>query len=69
MRPSIPADTRAFVWHRDGGRCVACFSRTNLQYDHVIPFSLGGATIAENLELLCAVCNQRKKARLYVPAI
>ncbi|XWK57035.1 HNH endonuclease (plasmid) [Tunturiibacter gelidiferens] len=28
---------------------------------------MGGATTAENLELLCATCNQKKKARLWVP--
>jgi 5-methylcytosine-specific restriction endonuclease McrA len=67
-RPSIPADTRIFVWNRDGGKCVSCSSRKDLQFDHVIPFSLGGATTADNLELLCSVCNQKKKATLSVPA-
>lgn len=67
VRPSIPADTRLFVWNRDGGRCVSCLSTKNLQFDHVIPVSLGGANTAENIELLCASCNQRKKASLVVP--
>lgn len=66
-RPTIPADTRLFVWNRDGGKCVCCSSREDLQFDHVIPLSLGGANVAENLELLCAQCNRRKGASLFVP--
>jgi 5-methylcytosine-specific restriction endonuclease McrA len=66
-RPSIPADTRLFVWNRDGGKCVSCLSDQDLQFDHVIPISRGGANTADNIELLCASCNQRKKARLFVP--
>jgi 5-methylcytosine-specific restriction endonuclease McrA len=67
VRPSIPTDTRLFVWNRDGGKCVSCGSRKDLQFDHVIPISRGGANTAENLELLCATCNQRKQANLFVP--
>lgn len=53
-------DLRRQVWERDGGRCVECGSTFDLQYDHVIPFALGGATTFENLQILCSRCNQRK---------
>jgi hypothetical protein len=59
-REPIPREVRLEVWRRDGGRCIECGSDFDLQYDHVIPFSMGGATSAENLQLLCAPCNRAK---------
>jgi 5-methylcytosine-specific restriction endonuclease McrA len=38
----------------DGGQCVQCRSNFDIQYDHIIPFSTGGATTIENLQILCA---------------
>jgi 5-methylcytosine-specific restriction endonuclease McrA len=63
-REPIPRDVRLAVWRRDSGRCVECRGDFDLQYDHVIPFSMGGATTAENLQLLCAGCNRAKGAAL-----
>lgn len=59
-RVPIPADLRRIVFERDGGRCVECGSNFDLQYDHILPVALGGATTAENLQILCADCNRRK---------
>lgn len=60
QRQPIPREVRQQVFARDGGRCVECQSDFDLQYDHVIPWSLGGADTMQNLQLLCAPCNQRK---------
>lgn len=59
-REPLPREVRLAVWQRDGGRCVECGSDFDLQYDHVIPLSMGGATSVQNLQLHCAPCNRAK---------
>ena len=61
-RQPVPREVRRAVFERDGGRCVDCGSSFDLQYDHVIPVALGGAGTVENVQLLCAPCNQGKGA-------
>lgn len=63
-RETIPEAVRTEVWRRDRGRCVKCGSNQNLEFDHIIPVSRGGATTARNLQLLCKSCNRRKGAKI-----
>jgi hypothetical protein len=63
-REPIPRAVRQAVFERDGGRCVECGAAFDLQYDHVIPLALGGASTVANLQVLCAECNRRKGAAL-----
>ena len=60
----ISHSTRVIVWKRDAGKCQYCGSRKELQFDHVIPRSLGGSGEPSNVELLCRACNLRKRATL-----
>ena len=55
---------RRAVFERDGGQCTECGSNFDLQYDHVIPVALGGATTVDNIQLLCGPCNRLKGADL-----
>lgn len=59
-REPIPEAVRIEVWRRDAGRCVRCGAKEQLEFDHIIPVSKGGATSARNLQLLCKQCNLAK---------
>lgn len=59
---AIPQDVKIEVAARDGGRCRQCGSTKELHFDHVIPWSKGGANTADNIQLLCGTCNRRKGA-------
>jgi 5-methylcytosine-specific restriction endonuclease McrA len=61
---SIPVAVKAEVWRRDGGACVECKATEYLEFDHVIPWSRGGASSVGNLQLLCRKCNLAKGHRI-----
>ncbi len=60
----IPYYVKNFVWERDDGKCVKCGSKEDLQWDHDIPFSKGGANTIQNIQILCAKCNREKKDKI-----
>jgi len=60
----IPMNVKHNVWRRDGGACVECGSRERLEYDHILPFSKGGASTYRNVQLLCEPCNRTKSASI-----
>ena len=64
-RPAIPADVRAKVWIRDGGRCTyvapdgcRCTAAQRLEFDHVKAVARGGATDVDSLRLRCSLHNK-----------
>ena len=61
---SIPQAVKNVVYQRDGGRCVECGDDQYLEFDHVIPFSKGGASSEANLQLLCRRCNMSKANKI-----
>jgi transposase-like protein len=63
-RTAIPKNIKMEVWQRDGGKCIQCGSNEGLEYDHIIPFSKGGANTTRNLQLLCESCNRSKGAKI-----
>ena len=60
----ISQDVKNAVWQRDGGRCRQCSAETYLEFDHEIPFSKGGASTLNNVQLLCRKCNGEKGDRI-----
>ncbi len=68
-RRDIPLGLRYKVLIRDRSRCVRCGANPatnptcNLHIDHIIPFSKGGKTTIENLQILCESCNLGKGNR------
>lgn len=63
-RHSIPKKVKQEVWQRDGGKCVECGSKENLEYDHIIPMSKGGSNTTRNIQLLCESCNRKKSGKI-----
>jgi 5-methylcytosine-specific restriction endonuclease McrA len=53
---------RRQILERDGWACVQCGSTDELEIDHVIPFSRGGACTVANAQVLCGPCNRAKGA-------
>jgi HNH endonuclease len=60
----IPQHIKIEVWQRDRGCCAECGAGTYLEFDHVIPWSKGGASTVNNVQLLCRRCNLKKSDRL-----
>ncbi|MGC2235772.1 MAG: HNH endonuclease [Pyrinomonadaceae bacterium] len=56
----IAQDIKSAVWQRDQGKCVQCGAMSYLEFDHIIPFSKGGANSINNVQLLCRNCNSKK---------
>ncbi len=64
---SIPRNVVLKVVRRDGQICQKCnepISDNEVEFDHVIPFSKGGKSTTENLQLIHKNCNRRKSSSL-----
>jgi len=64
---SVPREVMLKVVRRDGQICQKCFepvADNEVEFDHLIPFSKGGASTIENLRVVHRECNRRKKASL-----
>lgn len=56
---------KVLVLMRDGNRCKLCGAKCNdgllnIHFDHIVPWSKGGETVLENLQVLCSTCNEAK---------
>jgi hypothetical protein len=67
-RRYVPASIKRAVWARDAGCCAfvgpdgRCGETGFLEFHHVMPFSAGGRTDVDNLELRCRAHNQHEAA-------
>ena len=62
LRGFDPDDMRV-TYENQKGFCPICkgkFAFEEMRGDHIKPWSKGGKTVPENLQMLCADCNARK---------
>lgn len=65
LRRLIPTSVKLAVWQRDGGKCSLCGATDDLHFDHIIPWSKGGASsTADNIQLLCGRHNLQKHDKI-----
>ena len=53
------------AYERQGGRCAGCGKGCEFEEmhgDHKMPWSKGGHTVPDNLQMLCRSCNLRKSS-------
>lgn len=54
------------TYEKQEGICIHCknhFEITEMEADHITPWSLGGKTISENCQMLCKNCNRVKSGK------
>lgn len=66
---TISQEVKDKVWNRDGGKCIICGSNELIEFDHIIPFSRGGANTYRNIQILCQSCNRSKSDSIGVENI
>lgn len=59
---SFTAEDWQEVLERYGHKCLCCGATEDLQPDHVVALSTGGAHDISNIQPLCGLCNRRKQA-------
>jgi HNH endonuclease len=67
-REYIPVALRQLVIDRAFGYCEYCrssgdFALESMEFEHIVPISQGGTTVAENLALACHGCNNYKQSK------
>jgi len=56
----IPNDVKAYAMRAYGGMCAYCGATEDLHFDHIIPYSRGGNSSRENIQVLCGYHNRLK---------
>ena len=62
IRTFTPGQKRA-AYEKQKGICPKCkkhFAFEEMEGDHIVPWSRGGKTVPENLQMLCRRCNGLK---------
>ena len=60
---AFPESIKRSVYERQGGICAKCGKRcdiSEMEGDHITPWSEGGKTTVENCQMLCKTCNRKK---------
>ena len=59
-------DEGVVAYERQGGKCADCGKSRDfedMQGDHKMPWSKGGHTTPDNLQMLCRTCNLKKSSK------
>ena len=59
-------DMKQTAYEKQSGICVSCKKHcefSEMEGDHITPWSKGGETIPENCQMLCKECNRRKSSK------
>lgn len=65
IRKFLDRDKRT-AYEKQKGVCPICgnhYDIKDMEADHIIPWSKGGKTVADNCQMLCRVCNREKGGR------
>ena len=60
---SLTTCDKRTVYEQQGGICPICknhFEFSEMAGDHIVPWSKGGKSVLENLQMLCTDCNLKK---------
>ena len=60
----ITREQRERILKRDNNTCQHCAGTENLHIDHVVPIAAGGSSDDDNLQVLCAACNTKKRNKV-----
>ena len=66
IRRHIPRPIQFKVLKRENQVCRSCgmpVADNDIHFDHIIPWSKGGPTEENNIQLLCGTCNRKKSAK------
>ena len=73
---TVPAEVKREVWRRAGGQCEwkfesgeRCGCRRRLEYDHIEPLALGGASTIDNVRLACRPHNLLSARQVFGNAV
>ena len=61
----IPKEVKKEAMERAGYKCEQCGSTYALQYEHCLPYSIGGKSISSNIKILCRNCNLRNGIKTF----
>ena len=64
---NIPRSTILRVVRRDNSTCQICGKHlldNEIEFDHIIPYSKGGSTEENNIQVTCLDCNRRKSSKI-----
>ena len=68
---AFPEQMKRRVYEKQGHKCPYCLANgidkeyafDEMQGDHIVPWSKGGRTVEDNLQMLCSKCNNEKSSK------